>query len=180
MLKLALMLVVACALSGCGSPSDVPKTITAQPGDGTTLVAIGLIMPESPYSFSFDRFDPVTKKLLPGATMVKSGYEIFPRFDKIRYHVTAIQPGHYIVGGFTYEHGYITHNTALTRGTLEFTVAPGVVNYVGDISFDSDTGLKFLGSNQNGLAAYLAAELPNVKLPIKSVPSQLTTFQKPE
>ena len=178
-LRLVSMLMFLCVLAGCASPSDVPKTMAAQPGDGQALVAIGLIMPETTYSFSFDRFDSATKTLLPGATEVKSGLEFFRTVADMRYHVTAIPPGHYVIGGFSYKRAYITHNMALKLGTLEFTVEPGVVNYVGDIAFDSDTGLKFLGRNQDGLAAFMSAQLPNVKLPIKPVPSQPTTFTVP-
>ncbi len=176
MFRFALALLFAGALAGCSH--DVSKSAAIQPGDGEAVVALGLIMPEARYSFSIARFDPATKTVLAGGDVtVTPGLEYFRNVEKLRYHVTEIAPGHYILASFTYRRGYFTTNLILTKGTLEFTIQPGVVNYIGDIGFDDDMGLKTIGRSQDGLAAYISAELPNVKLPIQSVPSQMTAYQ---
>jgi hypothetical protein len=55
-------------------------------------------------------------------------------------------------------------------GQLTFTVKPGMVNYLGNFMFDMRNGPQHIGDTPDVVGAYLAKELPDMKLPVEATP----------
>jgi len=167
---------MVCMLAGCSS--DISKTAVYRPEDGKALVALGVRTNLTEYGLALYRFDPATKKLIksdPIFISADSLYNFHP--NDLAYRVSEIKPGEYVIMSINFQIGPMNRILCLNSGTLAFDVQPGAVNYIGDISFDSDYRLSFAGRDENALRAYLSSNMPNVSLPIKSAPSRMTTYE---
>jgi hypothetical protein len=179
-LRFAMLCVCVCLLL-VGCSHDIQSSAVYQPGDGKALFAMGIVTPEIGHEFLLQRFDPATKKVLGSDDVnVTAGNEYFRRIDTMMHHVVAIKPGDYVISRVTYGHGLTVYIDHLCHGTLEFTIKPDVVNYIGDFRLNRDVGVQFASRNPGALSEYLVKELPNVKIPIESTASRITTYGDPD
>jgi len=155
-------------LAGCSQ--DIQKTATDQIENGKAFFAMGLTKQEADYTFYIFKLSPSTKAPLQyDEIRVTAGNEISRSNGKMILHLA--QPGPYFLALLA-SHPGSTYVSFDCRGRLEFTIKPGVVNYVGDFLFDRHTGPQLIGQNPAVLSEYLAKELPNQKFPIESIPSR--------
>lgn len=172
MIRLLALLGLACGLWGCST--DISNTAAYRPGEGKALIVIGIRTSVPFYYVQIFSFDPLTQHVsLDNRTELKRNSLIMPK-DSFDYRVAEIQPGHYAVAAFQVGNQAV----CLSEGTLEFTIMPNRVNYVGNVSIDWDSRqLSFIGRDTAALTAYLSANFPNASLPINELPIRITTFK---
>jgi hypothetical protein len=158
----------ACILAACTNPA------TYQPEGDKGFLAMGVAGQEDDYQFAIARVSPATGQQLEYAPITLArGNEASRSKGKMVLHL--LVPGSYRLTLFTFRLGHPMNPDC--RGRLEFTIKPGVVNYIGDVLFDRHAGPQITGQNPDIVSEYLASEIPDLNFPVESIP--VRTFFHP-